>query len=390
MNFNILTIIADHRVDGLSVSASVTIKEYLQWYGRYGKQNKLDEQRPVLKTRSANMIRRRLIEDLKAGAVVPPIVLGFAYNSDIHTVNAENVQEVLNKQLADMTVIDGMQRTEALMEAIDGESGIGNNILRVDIWITRDAISLIYRMLVLNTGQTPWDVQRQLEVIYKPLIDDCRRNINGIRINVKNDNKRRNTAGEYQASSIVELFLAFSSRKELVNTSDKLSDDFTRLDVTEMTSIPENAHIFFECIKMLYEFDLAISRYSGNPDEKVEGDKFYDGMDVFTSMPAKVGFITALAQLIMGRPGTEKNQDMKESSLITIRDRFSRICKKVQSLSNAELEQFLSIPTLNENIKVLSVKKIGNEQRKFFLAGFEAMFKSEEEIQNMNIVWRAY
>ena len=390
MNLNNLNIILDNRVNGLSISATTTVAEYLEWFNRFGMDNKLDEQRPVMKTRSANMIRKRLVEDLKAGAVIPPIVMGFALDTEHRDVNSDNAIQILNEHISEATVIDGMQRTEALKEAFDGNPRISSNSLRIDIWITRDAISLIYRMLVLNTGQTPWDVKRQLEVIHKPLIDECRNRIQGMIINVKNDNKRRTKAGEYQASSIVELFLAFSSRKELINTSEKLADDFTRLDVTEMASIPENAHIFYECIKMLYLFDVALARYAGNPDDKVDGDKFYDGMDIFTNMPAKIGFIVALAQLIMGRAGTERSKEIKEAALEKISSKFKKILEKINGLSHDALVDFISIPVLNEAVRSLSIKKIGNEQRKFFLAGFEAMFKCEDDFQDMNIVWRAY
>lgn len=390
MNLNLLNIIPDNRVNGLSISVTTSVAEYIQWFSQYGMDNKLDEQRPVMKTRSANMIRKRLVEDLKVGAVIPPIVMGFALDTELRDVTTDNATQILNDHLSEATVIDGMQRTEALKEAFDGNPEIGSNILRIDVWITRDAISLIYRMLVLNTGQTPWDVKRQLEVIHKPLVDECRNKVDGIVINVKNDNKRRTRAGEYQASSIVELFLAFSSRKELVNTSDKLADDFTRLDVTEMASIPENAHIFYECIKMLYQFDVALSRFAGNPEDKVDGDKFYDGMDIFTNMPAKIGFIVALAQLIMGRAGTERDNEAKEAALAKISSKFAEILEKMNGLSYDALVDFISISVLNEAVRSLSIKKIGNEQRKFFLAGFEAMFKSEDELQDMNVVWRAY
>ena len=145
---------------------------------------------------------------------------------------------------------------------------IGANLLRLEIWIAPNAISLIYRMLVLNTGQTPWDVKRQMEVVYKPLVEECQREIKGIVINRKNDKTRRRNGGEYTANSVVELFLAFSSKKEIINTADKLADDFTRPDVTKMTSSPERSNMFYKCMGMLYKFDKAISRYDGTTDEK--------------------------------------------------------------------------------------------------------------------------
>ena len=60
MNLNNLNIIIDNRVNGLSISATTTVAEYLEWFNLFGMDNKLDEQRPVMKTRSANMIRKRL------------------------------------------------------------------------------------------------------------------------------------------------------------------------------------------------------------------------------------------------------------------------------------------------------------------------------------------
>ena len=87
MNFNNINMIPDHRINGLSISATVKVSEYMGWFLTYGLLNKLEDQRPVMKSRSANMIRKRLVEDLKLGAVIPPIVIGFAIASGILKVN---------------------------------------------------------------------------------------------------------------------------------------------------------------------------------------------------------------------------------------------------------------------------------------------------------------
>ncbi len=67
------------------------------------------------------------------------------------------------------SIIDGMQRTTALQEAKDsfGENQLN---IRVEFWIADKLNSLIYRMLVLNTGQVPWEMARQLETIYSQLL----------------------------------------------------------------------------------------------------------------------------------------------------------------------------------------------------------------------------
>jgi len=390
MEFKHTNELIDERIKGMSISATITVGEYMGWFNTYGLENKLEDQRPVMKTRSANMIRKRLIEDLKQGAVIPPIVLGFTVPDALKKSEESDLATLLNEHIPNATVIDGMQRTEALKEALSDNPNIASNEIRVDIWITSNAISLIYRMLVLNTGQTPWDVKRQIEVIYKPLITECKEFIAGIVINTKNDSKRRTNGGEYLASSIVELFLAFSSRKEQVNNNDKLADDFTRLDVTQMTGIPENATIFYECIKMLYKFDLAISKFAGSPEDKYDGDKFFDGPNLFTQMPAKIGFIVALAQLIMGRIGIDKDKKEQMDILDEVKINIDNLCCRINAMETKELESFLSFGMLNERINSLSVKKIGDEQRRFFRSGFEALFNSKCEIQSMDVAWRAY
>lgn len=389
MKYNNINVLKDSRVNGYSISTVVTITEYLDWFIRYGLPNKLEDQRPVMKTRSANMIRRRLVDDLQQGAVIPPIVLGFT--DDIKgDLNSDIIEDILNNHISQATVIDGMQRSEALRLASEEKAAIGDNPLRLEIWITPNAISLIYRMLVLNTGQTPWDVKRQMEVVYKPLVEECEHAVQGIVINRKNDNARRRNGGEYTANSIVELFLAFSSKKEIINTADKLADDFTRLDVTKMTSSPERSNIFYKCMNMLYLFDKAISKYNGANDEKIEGDKIYSGMDLFTQMPAKIGFIVALAQSILGRTGTDKPIGEQDKNLNRISKDFHTFYTKIEAMNNEELGNFLAFGVLNDVLKGLSIRKIGDEQRRFFTVGFEALVRTGFNADNMELVWRAY
>lgn len=390
MNFKNLNKQIDHRINGLSISATISIKEYIDWFLNYGLKNKLDDQRPVMKSRSANIIRRRLVEDLKQGAVIPPIVIGFTIENAIDSIKDEELKDILNNNINDATVIDGMQRSNALKEALEGAQNISDNDLRLDIWVTPDAVSLIYRMLVLNTGQIPWDVKRQMEVVYKPLINECKKRITGIVINTKNDTKRRTKGGEYNASDIVELFLAFSSRKEIVNTSERLADDFTRLDVTQMAGSQEYSSVFYESIKLLYQFDLAVSRYLGGIEEGIESDKISNGKGLFTNLPAKVGFVVAFAQYVLGRAGMMKNVADQKKLLNKITTNFDSFCKKIDGLNKMELHEFLSLDVLNESMRSLSTKRIGDEQRRFFKAGFGAMFDSDCKIDNMEVVWRAY
>lgn len=391
MQLDKIFLLRDTRIGGLSISAVTTIGDYVHWYRQYGLENKLDEQRPTIHTRSTNMIRQRLIEDLKTGAVIPPIVIGFTTDADLQYVSEDNAAELIAHHLNAATVIDGMQRSAALEIALDQKPDIAGNQLRVDVWVSNIAIGLIYRMLVLNTGQTPWDVKRQMEVIYKPLIEETRRQIPGIQLNERNDGRRRTNGGEYPASSIVELFIAFSSRKELVNNADRIADDFTRLDITQMAGETGFSQLFFDSLRIMVEFDVVISLYRNENRDENDGAKFVNGMDIFTNMPAKTGFMVALSQEILGRVGAaERSDEEKTHRMQSIQAQFAEFKERLKRMGNRELGEFLQIPLLNEAINSLPVKKIGNAQREFFKKDFSTLVESEFNVDNMEVVWRTY
>ena len=391
MQLDKIFLLRDTRIGGLSISAVTTIGDYVQWYRRYGLENKLNEQRPTLHTRSANMIRQRLIEDLKTGAVIPPIVIGFTTDADLQCVTEGNTAQLIARHLEAATVIDGMQRSAALEIALDQQPGIVGNQLRVDVWVSNMTVGLIYRMLVLNTGQTPWDVKRQMEVIYKPLIVETRHQIPGIQLNERNDGRRRTNGGEYPASSIVELFIAFSSRKELVNNADRIADDFTRLDITQMAGETGFSQLFFDSLRIMVEFDVAISLYRNENGDEGDGVKFVNGMDIFTNMPAKIGFMVALSQEILGRVGAAERTDEEEiRRMHSIQACFADFKDRLERMGNRELGEFLQIPLLNETINTLPVKKIGNAQREFFRKDFSTIVESGFAVDNMEVVWRTY
>ncbi len=380
MKVSNLLLLKDTRLNSLSVSCTSTIEEYLSWYNQNGKFNKLDEQRPVLNTRSANMVRRRLIEDLTYGAIIPPIVIGITY-PHICEINDQNINQILEQSLPEATVIDGMQRTEALSVAINSNSEISNNPIRIEFWIAADVASLIYRMLVLNSGQTPWDTKRQLEVVYKPLLREVKERLDGLTLNYKNDKRRRTDGGIYQASSIVELYMAFSSRKELLSTSDKLADEFTRLDIVKMSGNREYSKIFFAVLNLLVLLDSAICKYKA---EKTIG--ICSGMDLFTEMPSKVGFVVALAQYIVGRPGEERSAEMINDRRQKAEACIQSIIDKIENLEGDALGRYLSFDILNEKISMLDKKKIGNAQREYYKKVFSEMLDIKE-VDNMSIVW---
>lgn len=389
MEINIISTLKDNRVNCLSVMVEMKVSDYLE---KIDVENKISGQRDVLKTSSAVAIRKRLIEDVKNGAVIPPIVLGLIIDDSIGEIsfNSNEIEELINKNIGgeNLSIIDGMQRTESLRQAVSTNPNINNQNFRVEFWIANNVSSLIYRMLVLNTGQVPWTVRRQIEIIHKPLIKEVVKNVPGIKLSEIDDNTRRTNAGEYQANSIIELYMVYGARKEFVDTKEKLADDFNRLDIINMSGDNEYTKNFFRAIHLLFDFDIAISKYQGNEEFS---SKFKSGKDLFTSMPAKVGFIVSIARAVVGRPGgTERNHSEQEQRMINLTSQMSSLIQKINLKEGAELDEFMSFVTLNEKIQSLPTQRIGDAERDFFVKAFSSLVESKFEVTTLNEAWMAY
>ena len=193
------------------------------------------------------------------------------------------------------------------------------------------------------------------------------------------------------ASSIIELLIVYSSRKEIVKANDSVADEFTRLDITDMTGKREFADNFYRCLTMMVSFDQAVTRYQQDDGDADGSMKFRNGMDLFTQMPAKTGFIAALAQRVVGMAGMpERSQEEQNAIISRIESSFSDFIDRVSRMDNDALGTFLCYDILNEMIRNLPVKRIGSSQREFFRKGFAALLENNFNVDTLELAWRAY
>jgi len=391
---NPLDILKDDRGNCYSVMTTLTVRDYQDIVeSAYESRGGVAGQRDTLKTSTAIRIRRRMVEDLKAGAVLPPVVLGIVVSDDmfedLENMGSDSFQEMLNSIPKDnISIIDGMQRTTALSEALNGV-GMTDREMRVEYWITTSTNSLIYRMLVLNTGQVPWNLRRQLEVLFRSIVKEIKKKVTSIEVFEVNDQRRRSRAGQFQANQVIELFLVFGARKEKIDTKERLADEFTKQDFIEATADLEFTEMFYEVLRYLGEFDEAFGKYQV---DNREGQRFKNGKDLFASQPVCVGFITAIALEVLGRPGMPYTQEEQKSKWNSVKKHFDELLERLEAMSGGEIGQFLDFNTLNELISQKS-GRIGDFEREFFLRAFRELIEIIEEgseFPGMTPCWRAY
>lgn len=381
--FNEISVLKDSCSHSYSIMTTMKISDYLDLVKDC---QQLNAQRDVLRTRAATTIRKRLIDDITKGAIIPPIVLGIVIPEDEH-VDIENFEGIFNRVKESIVIIDGIQRTESLKKAINIAPEIENLNIRVEIWASHRVSSLIYRMLVLNTGQVPWNTRRQIEVIYEPLKIETESRVDGLRLISIGDNERRSIAGEFPADKIADLFIAFTSRKVTFDNKESLADDFTRLDIIDMTSRIEVSDFFFETVEMIVKLDQQFFRY--NPRENNGREKMRIGRDLFTSNPSRVAFAAAVSTYILGRPGSkERSSEEQNNKMRSLKQNFNELVQHLEHIDDDGIGLYLSLDVLNEILTSLPSKRIGDEERKFFFDAYSLLIKEEFKLGSLEEAWR--
>lgn len=396
-----MDILIDKKLKCISIMKKIKIDDYLKLVeNAYKNRGGISGQREALKQKTAISIRNRMIADIKEGTILPPIVVGIVIDEEKYKkleskeINFEELEIEKNAEL--LSIIDGMQRTTALMKACSENDSVGERELRVEYWISDNNNSLLYRMLVLNTGQVPWNVRRQIEVIFSGIIKEIKNKVDCIAVLQIEDSARRKKGGQYQASELVELFLAFGARTWKVNTKEKLTDEFTRHDFLQSSGEIDLIDMFCEILKCMAEIDILLDeKYKiSEAKEEVEieinqNDKFKNGKDLFASQPARIGFVAAAGEKIIGRPGEERSAEKIECAKNDFLQTFETIKESIEEKKAEELIEYIDFSTLNQKMERRTTK-VGDYERELFYEAFKVAVDEKGKMDNLGICWRTF
>jgi hypothetical protein len=367
----------------------MTMRDYIELIKEaHAKQGGISGQRDVLKTTTAKRIRTRMVNDIRGGALLPPVVIGAVIESDqfekLPLESAKSVEEFLPKESTSLSIIDGMQRTGAILEAIEADASVLDHHIRVEFWLAQSVRAMIYRMLVLNTGQVPWTLGRQLSVVYAPLLKEVQANVPTLdRVFTPDSPGRRRAPAQYSSDVLVELYLAFSLRKTSTEAKEALSEEFSRLDFVENVSENSFQTHFYEALGLMTELDCAFSRY-----ETAGGQRLSKGRHVFDSQPARIGFIAAIAQHALGRPGMDRTPDDRDQRMKEIIKEGKALVDRLNAVSPEQVGTFLALDVLSEVLQK-RVGQVGRYERAVFFDAFKALIEEHFTLPGMEPCWRA-
>ena len=388
--------IKDERVNCYSILCRVDIHTYLELIESADREKGgLKGQRSPLKTKSAQRIRRRMMDDIQKKSVIPPIVVGIRV-PDIHfeSLNVSDSDSLRSfiesiKEIGQLSIIDGMQRTTALLEALEQGALDDNHQLRIEFWVSKSTNSLIYRMLVLNSGQIPWNLKRQLGVVFWQFTNELQAKVPDLHLIETDEGTRRNEAGVYQASDFIELFILFGSRRVSVDLQAELAEEFTRLDLVETSGNPKFMEYFIEIASILVKLDQKFSLLVSNPTD-IELKKYKTGFSIFSSQPARAAFVAACSQEIFGILGLNYEETLQTSKFNALVEKLNHFIEIIPSDQN-QLFDFIDLPTLDERATLKS-SKVGEYERNYFLSAFKTLIQlnKNQDLENMTPCWSSY
>jgi len=371
----IIDIMKDERSKCYSIMIRLKVKEYLEIIKEsYEKNGNIEGQRMPIQSKTGKRIRDIMITDIERGTILPPIVLGCVTDK----VSVEHIGEYINN-LEDfsisnllygrsLSIIDGMQRTTALQQVIRKEESNLNDI-RVEVWVTESANNLIYRMLVLNTGQISWSLKKQLEVVFAHVEDVIKERILNIKLLNSNDNKKSKGAGEYQLSHIVELYLAFATRKDNIDLSQEVTERFAKLDIVDLSAKFDHLQYFVDVIDKMVKLDYIFSK-----EKRILGDQY-----------ARIALISSIGKYIFGKVAAINEYPIIINNFDEIIRYMDLFISKLQDLDNEELKEFVDFDTFIE-----ITEKMGKiDLVEFYKNAFSDLVENRFEIKSMQQCWRA-
>ncbi|OPG15441.1 hypothetical protein B2M26_11865 [Ferroacidibacillus organovorans] len=181
------------------------------------------------------------------------------------------------------------------------------------------------------------------------------------------------------------MYIVFGLRKEKVDTETVLADEFSKLDMIDSMSDRNFLDFFMKIFACMCRIDLALFRLSTTDNN----GRFFTGRHLFDSQPACVGFMVAASQKIFGRPGQHRGHEHQLHATSSIVNTSNLLVSTINALTPDEFDEFLKFDVLNEALSK-KTQKIGDFERAFFAEAFRVFFSTDEEINSLEVLWRAY
>jgi hypothetical protein len=371
--------IKDKRINAQNVLVEISVGEYIDIAREIILKNEFQRKR----VKGSQTVYSLLKRDMREGCTIPPIVVAVRSEEMANFINSDALtdeQIVGLFQANKLIILDGLQRTYTLLDLISELKAAEDqtvlnrvlaNLLRVEIFLGLNKIGILYRMLTLNTGQTPMSVRHQIEILYS---DYHGQEFDGIRIFREIDSRYPHEIGEYKFSEVIEGFNAYLDRDALPFTRSDILENIKNLESLAQEDSPD---LFKEYLSSYNKFVLKLDTLVPNWEAIIEdvtedasnierGNKLFGKniLQIFSRPQALSGYGAAIGKL------KELHRVANFQEVEAMIERLTFGGNPGDALNDL-LKKLLSIQ--------LNAKKIGSEQRYFFTYYFRDLFNSDSD-----------
>jgi len=355
----------DIRTSTNVIYAQIEVNEYLDLVGE-----KFDEFE-IQRKREKHIGYSRMEKDIKDGALLPAITLALKPKSVDKILNLldkdskdEEICEIL-KESNQVYILDGFQRTYLLNDLKkNGYIFKEGQKLLLEFWVEKEPKHLIYRLIVLNSGQKQMTLRHQLELLFMTMQQRLLSEIEGIELYKEIDETKRYKPRQYSFFHLVTSYYCFQTKNPTTEIDNLIKDRLAAENIlyAEEEEFNKDFNIFKKYLSLYADIDKKCYKIYEN--SKPSSNKNWLATDTVMN-----SFFAAISNY-------GKNEE-----------RYARIDEAIKQLIDSTEEDILGLAMFNN---ILTNKKekgnIGLVTRKLLKAGFEEFFRNRGE-NNLTQCW---
>lgn len=358
------TPIHDGRINSTNILIELSLIEYYELSHNILKNNEYQRKR----VKGARTVYSLLKEDLQRGCLFPPIVLALSKNTALDS--PESIIKQINDNKSDLVILDGLQRSYTIKDLIEENKGSNlcpeyfNHKIRVEVYLGINKLGILYRMLTLNTGQTPMSTRHQIEMIYSDYLNN---GIEGISFIKETDNRFPQSYGEFKFRDIIEGFTSLLERDYLTLERTEILDRIKSLE--KLAHVDPNNELFEDFVRCYSILMSKIISKVGDWDSITIAETIAKApygkniISIFSKSQTLTGFGAAVGKLIDLRTFdsvTELKDIVQQKEIECTADDIDSLIKSLDFVAS-------------------NAKKIGNDQRMYFYHLFKALLDKESD-----------
>ncbi len=262
MSLKIIGKTKDYRTNTNVLYAEILAKDYISLVGK--EFDKFEIQRKRVDPKKYT----RLKEDFKKGALLPGITLAVEFSrvdEYIKLIEQDNFEDI-QKLLTDKEIIyilDGLQRTYIIND-FEAEGNIfnENQKLLLEIWFEKNINHLIYRLIVLNSGQKPMSMRHQVELLFMTLKNNLSKDIVGLELYLEKEGAIRSRAKKIAFDRVVNAYYSFLTKSPETDRDNLVVKKMNEDDILSSTEteLNDNYNNFKKYLAVYCDIDEEIYR----------------------------------------------------------------------------------------------------------------------------------